>query len=77
MEKSNLPFFWTVHYHKSGISRRELEDGQPTVKSLVRLHGCAGWLGSILVAKANHFWFQQGKEKVKEDKDIQTMLSLS
>ena len=24
------------------------------------LHGCACWPGSILVAKADHFWFQQG-----------------
>ena len=30
------------------ISRRELEVGQPTVQSLVRLHGCADWPGSIL-----------------------------
>ena len=23
-------------------------------------HGCAGWPGSVLVAKANHFWSQYG-----------------
>ena len=35
--------------------------GQPTVKSLVRLHGCADLSDSILVANANHFRFQQDK----------------
>ena len=29
--------------------------------SLVKLLGCASWPGAILVAKANHFWFQQDK----------------
>ena len=32
-----------------------------TVLSLVRLHIHVGWSGSILVAKANHFWFRQDK----------------
>ena len=40
-----------------GISRWKLYIGQPTVQSLFRLHGSAGWSGSILVLKANHFWF--------------------
>ena len=56
-----LSIFGTVHYHFLRISRWELEAGQPTVYSLVRLHRCAGWPGSILVAKTNHFWFQQNK----------------
>ena len=31
-------------------------------RSLTRLfYGCAGWPGSILVVKTNHFWFQQEK----------------
>ena len=32
-----------------GISRWEFAEGQRTVKSLVRLHICVGWAGSILV----------------------------
>ena len=42
-----------------GISRWEHEDGQPTAKSLVRLHGCTGWPGSILVAKTYCFCYQK------------------
>jgi hypothetical protein len=34
----------------------------PTVKSLVKLQGKAGWSGSILVAKAYHFYFQKVKD---------------
>jgi hypothetical protein len=40
---------------------------QPKVYSLVILHESAGWPGSILVAKANHFQLQQ--VKVKTDLD--------
>ena len=32
-----------------------------STKSLVRLHGSAGWPGSVLVAKTNHFWCWQDK----------------
>ena len=52
----------TVHYHFLGLSRCVFEVGQPRVLSLVKLHRCAGWPRSILVAKTNHFWFQQDKE---------------
>ena len=44
------------------ISRCESQAGLPTIMSLVRLHGCAGWLGFILVAKANHL---TGSSKVR------------
>ena len=46
-----------------GISRRKLEVGLPTVSNLVRLHGCAGWPGNILVAKTDHFWFWRDKDQ--------------
>ena len=47
--------FWHNPLSFLGITRWELEHGQPTVQSLVRLHGCAGWPGSILATKTNHF----------------------
>ena len=43
-----------------GLSRWKLH-GQPTVQSLVRLHGCAGRSGSKRLQKTNHFLFQQDK----------------
>ena len=45
-----------------GISRWKHKVGQPSVQSLVRLHGCAGWPGSILVAKASLFRCWQDKD---------------
>ena len=42
------------------------------VHSLVQLHGCAGWPGYILVAKANYFRFQQDKGLKKIRKQIQS-----
>jgi hypothetical protein len=42
--------------------------GQPTVLSLVRLHGCTDWPGSILVIKTCHFIVQQVKGHIKEIK---------
>ena len=42
-----------------GISGREL--GQPTVYIEPGQIECAGWPGSILVAKVNHSRFQQDK----------------
>ena len=60
---NNPPFFGAVHYHFQGYQDENLKlHGQPTVYSLVRPHGCAGKPGSILVAKANHFRFQQDKD---------------
>ena len=44
-----------------GISWWKLKVGQTTVQNLVRLHGCTGWPGSILVTKTNHFRFWQDK----------------
>ena len=41
---------------------------QPTVQSLVRLHRCAGWPKSILVAGANHFGV--GRIRVKTNFSI-------
>ena len=40
---------------------RKIHFSQPTVQSLVRLHVCAGWPGSMLVAKADHYRFWQDK----------------
>jgi hypothetical protein len=42
-----------------GMSGWNLEVRQQTVLSLVSLHGCADWPGSIQMAKAHHFLFQQ------------------
>ena len=56
----HLPF-WELSIIILGISRLELEVGQPTVQSLVRLYGCEDCPDSILVAKTNHFRFQQDK----------------
>ena len=39
------------------VKMRPFEVGQSTIKSLVRLHRCAGWPGCKLVAKANRLWF--------------------
>ena len=46
--------FGTIHCHFRDIKIKNLVS-QPTVYSLVRLHGCAGWPDSIMVAKANQF----------------------
>ena len=63
----NLPYLELLDVSVSPLSIQEyhdqkIEDYQRTVQNLVRLHGSAGWPGSIiLVAKANHFWFKQEK----------------
>jgi hypothetical protein len=44
---------WTSLWKIKGI--------QPAIKSLIWLHDNAGWHGFILVAKFDHFLFQQGK----------------
>jgi hypothetical protein len=44
---------------KGGFQYQNTKIYLPAVKSLVRLHGCAGWPGSIMVAKAGQFWYQQ------------------
>ena len=49
----------TDHYQIKGHQDENLKVGQPAVKSLVRLHRCACWPGSILMAKANHLWLRK------------------
>ena len=43
------------------IKMRTCRLSQQIVQSLVRLHRCTGWPGSILVAKADYFRFRQDK----------------
>ena len=45
-----------------GIKTQDLEVGEPSVQSLVRLHACVSLPGYILVAKSNNSRFQQEKE---------------
>ena len=61
MKWTSSTHFWNCLLSTIGISEWEFEVCQPAVYSLFRLHGCAGWPGSILVAKVNYFWFQQIK----------------
>jgi len=43
--------FQTIPCKLLGVSRSKYESEQPTVKILVRQHGCAGWPDSKLVPK--------------------------
>ena len=54
--------FGTVHYIIFTDIKMKICWPQPTVQSLVRLHTCAGWPGSVLVAKPHHFRFQEDKD---------------
>ena len=56
--------FETFHYRFQEYQDENLKVGQPTEQSLVRLHRCVSWSGSIQVAKTNHFQFQQDKGEV-------------
>jgi hypothetical protein len=51
--------FETVHSKFKGFQYQNTKIELPTILSLVRLHRCTGWPGSILVAKVDYFWFQQ------------------
>ena len=63
--KWNNPPSWNCTLSFLGISKWELEVGQPTVQSLVNLHGCAGWPGSILVANTTCNYFGSSRIRVK------------
>ena len=51
--KNPPSIFGTIHFHFWGYQDENLK--------LVSQHGCAGWPGSIHVAKSNHFWYWQDK----------------
>ena len=54
--------FGTVHYQFQGYQSENIKLSANSREPGIRLYGCSGWPGSILIAKANHLRFRQDKD---------------